>query len=171
MYCIEESTCDVVGTFCRPPQPFGVPIASRRPGNCARRPPRYAPVPDSGDSGFSVFGQTRSDYTGDHCAAVTRALIFQKWVNDLLLQWLWQLKPTTDKLITKVCKGLKLYLCYETLCKTTSYTVRQGRSQGRHVGHCSKTTSITKYFFKVMSKARYPHFWSTLSKCLASPLL
>ena len=78
MYCIEESTCDVVGTFCRPPQPFGVPIASRRPGNCARRPPRYAPVPDSGDSGFSVFGQTRSDYTGDHCAAVTRALIFQK---------------------------------------------------------------------------------------------
>jgi len=25
MYCIEESTCDIVGTFRRPPQPFGAP--------------------------------------------------------------------------------------------------------------------------------------------------
>jgi len=25
MYCIEESTYDNVGTFWRPPQPFGVP--------------------------------------------------------------------------------------------------------------------------------------------------
>jgi len=32
MYCIEDSTCDIVGTF-------------RRPGNCAPlSPPRYAPV-------------------------------------------------------------------------------------------------------------------------------
>jgi len=25
MYCIEESTCDIVGTFRPPPQPFGAP--------------------------------------------------------------------------------------------------------------------------------------------------
>jgi len=26
MYCIKESTCDIAGTFQRPPQPFGAPI-------------------------------------------------------------------------------------------------------------------------------------------------
>ena len=35
MYCIEESTCDIVGTFRRPPQWFGVPIVTRRLGNWA----------------------------------------------------------------------------------------------------------------------------------------
>jgi len=25
MYCVKESTCDIVGTFRRPPQPFGAP--------------------------------------------------------------------------------------------------------------------------------------------------
>jgi len=40
MYCIEEGTCDIVGTFRRPPQSFnppviGAPIVIRRPGNCA----------------------------------------------------------------------------------------------------------------------------------------
>jgi len=36
MYCSEESTCDIVGTFRRP-------VVIRRPGNCA--PPRYASEP------------------------------------------------------------------------------------------------------------------------------
>jgi len=35
MYCIEESICDIVGTFRRSTQSFGVPIVIRRPGNCA----------------------------------------------------------------------------------------------------------------------------------------
>jgi len=34
MYCVEESTCDIVGTFRRPPQWFGAPMVIRRPGNC-----------------------------------------------------------------------------------------------------------------------------------------
>ena len=38
MYCIEESTCDIVGTFRRPSQWFGAPIVTRRPGNCAPLP-------------------------------------------------------------------------------------------------------------------------------------
>ena len=33
--------------------------------------------------------------TRDHCATVTRSLVFQKWLNDLLLQQLWQVKTTT----------------------------------------------------------------------------
>jgi len=33
--------------------------------------------------------------TRAHCAAVTRALVFQKWSNGLLLRQLWQLKRTT----------------------------------------------------------------------------
>jgi len=36
MYCIEESICDIVGTFSAPP------AVIRRPGNCAT--PRYDPV-------------------------------------------------------------------------------------------------------------------------------
>ena len=35
MYGVEGSTCDIVGTFRRPPQPFGAPIVARRPGNCS----------------------------------------------------------------------------------------------------------------------------------------
>jgi len=35
MYCIEESTCDIVGTLRRPPQWFGWHVVIRRPGNCA----------------------------------------------------------------------------------------------------------------------------------------
>jgi len=35
MYSIEESTCDIFGTFQRPPQSFGAPITIWRPGNCA----------------------------------------------------------------------------------------------------------------------------------------
>jgi len=35
MYSIEESTCDIVGTFRRPPQSFGTPArVIRHPGNC-----------------------------------------------------------------------------------------------------------------------------------------
>jgi len=32
-------------------------------------------------------------------------------------------------------------------------------------------TSRYEYFFKFVSKARYRHFWSPRSKCLATPLL
>jgi len=35
MYFIEESICDIVGTFWRPPQSFGAPAMIRRLGNCA----------------------------------------------------------------------------------------------------------------------------------------
>jgi len=35
MYCIDESTCDIVGIFRRPPQSFDAPIVTRRPGNYA----------------------------------------------------------------------------------------------------------------------------------------
>jgi len=34
MYCIEESTCDTVGTFRRDPHSFGAPIVIRCPGHC-----------------------------------------------------------------------------------------------------------------------------------------
>jgi len=41
--CIEENTCDIVGTFRRPPQSFGTPIVIRRPVNYSPLPPpRYA---------------------------------------------------------------------------------------------------------------------------------
>jgi len=38
----------------------------------------------------------------DHCAAVTKNLLFQKRLNDLLLQQLRQLKPITDKLNNEI---------------------------------------------------------------------
>jgi len=31
IYCIEESTCDIVGTFLHPPQSFGAPAVIRLP--------------------------------------------------------------------------------------------------------------------------------------------
>jgi len=34
MYCIEESTCDIAGTFLRPTQWFGAPTVIWRPSNC-----------------------------------------------------------------------------------------------------------------------------------------
>jgi len=43
MYCIEESTCDIIGTFQRPSQWFGSPIAIRRPENCAPIAPLLRP--------------------------------------------------------------------------------------------------------------------------------
>jgi len=44
MYCIEESTCDIVGTFRRSQQSFGAPEVIRRRGNCAPfASPRYDP--------------------------------------------------------------------------------------------------------------------------------
>jgi len=33
IYCVEESTCKIVGTFWRPQQTFGTSIMIRRPGN------------------------------------------------------------------------------------------------------------------------------------------
>ena len=39
MYDNEESTCDIVGIFRRPPQGFAAPILIRGPANCAPRPP------------------------------------------------------------------------------------------------------------------------------------
>jgi len=44
MYCIEESTCDIVGTFLRPAV-IRRPHSDLDPGNCAPLPPRYALVP------------------------------------------------------------------------------------------------------------------------------
>jgi len=45
LYCIEESTFDIVGAFLRPPHLFDDPVVIRRPGNCASIcPPRYAPA-------------------------------------------------------------------------------------------------------------------------------
>ena len=43
MYCIEESTCDIAGTFRRPLQWFGCPILIRRPGKCAPLTPPLIP--------------------------------------------------------------------------------------------------------------------------------
>jgi len=46
MYCIEGSTCDIVGPFRRPTKWVGAPMVIRRPGNCAPLdPPHYAPSP------------------------------------------------------------------------------------------------------------------------------
>ena len=45
MYCIEESTCDIVGSFRRPSHLFGAPVVIRRPGKCAPLGLRYAPAP------------------------------------------------------------------------------------------------------------------------------
>jgi len=35
IHCIEESTCDIVGTFRPSARSFGAPIVTWRPGNCA----------------------------------------------------------------------------------------------------------------------------------------
>jgi len=43
-YCIEESTCGIVGTFRRPPQLFGTPIVIPCPGNCAPAAPLVTPL-------------------------------------------------------------------------------------------------------------------------------
>ena len=50
MYYIEESTCDIVGSFRRPAQSFGVSAVIRHPHSdlapgesSPPRPPRYAP--------------------------------------------------------------------------------------------------------------------------------
>ena len=42
MFCIEESTCDVVGTLRRPSQSFGAPRSDSAPRQSC--PPRYAPA-------------------------------------------------------------------------------------------------------------------------------
>jgi len=42
MYCIEESTCDIVGTFQRPPQSFGAHRSDAAPGELC--PPCYATI-------------------------------------------------------------------------------------------------------------------------------
>jgi len=41
---IEESTCDIVGTFRRPTQSSGAPIVIRRPGNCTPFAPLATPL-------------------------------------------------------------------------------------------------------------------------------
>jgi len=46
MYCIEESTCDILGTFWRP-------RSDSAPGNCSTlAPPRYAPDCNAHCNGF-----------------------------------------------------------------------------------------------------------------------
>ena len=44
IHCVEESTCDIVGTFRRSPQSFSAPIVIRRPGNCAPLPAFVTPL-------------------------------------------------------------------------------------------------------------------------------
>ena len=50
IYCIEESACDIVGTFRRPhnhsahPQSFGAPVIIRRPPQYFSGPSDSAPV-------------------------------------------------------------------------------------------------------------------------------
>ena len=47
MHCIEESTCDIVGTFQRDPQWFGALTVTQHPRNCAPLATlRYAPGHD-----------------------------------------------------------------------------------------------------------------------------
>ena len=43
IYCIEESTCDIVGTFRRLQQWFSAPKGNWRPKNCAPLPPSLRP--------------------------------------------------------------------------------------------------------------------------------
>jgi len=49
IYFIEKSTCDIVGTFRRPPHSFGTLIVIRRPGNCASLAPLVTPLVVSKD--------------------------------------------------------------------------------------------------------------------------
>jgi len=57
MHCIQESTCDIVGIFRRPPQSFGAPIVIRHPGNCALLPPSLRPLPTGWWNLHSRLGQ------------------------------------------------------------------------------------------------------------------
>ena len=64
IYCIEESTCEIVGTFPRHQQTFGAPPMIRRPGNCA---PVVTPLVDTSNwrqeetrrTRTTLFGQTK----------------------------------------------------------------------------------------------------------------
>ena len=63
MYCNEESTCEIAGSFRRPPQWFSAPIVTRRPGNWAPlASPRYALVHNDGKN-TEVMNGLRSDNT------------------------------------------------------------------------------------------------------------
>jgi len=44
MYCIEASTCDIVGTFRQSLRLFGAPIVIRRPKNCSPLAPLVTPL-------------------------------------------------------------------------------------------------------------------------------
>jgi len=44
MRCIEESICDILGTFRRSTQSFSTPIVIRRPGNCDPLTPLVTPL-------------------------------------------------------------------------------------------------------------------------------
>ena len=44
MFCVEESTCDIVGTFLCPPQWFCTPIVTWRLENCAPLAPLVTPL-------------------------------------------------------------------------------------------------------------------------------
>jgi len=55
MYCIEESICDTVGTFLRPPHSLGTPIVVRRLGNCAHlAPPLVMPLNEQAEMRVAV---------------------------------------------------------------------------------------------------------------------
>jgi len=44
IYCIEESTCEIVETFRRHKQTFGAPAVIQRPGNWPPVPPVVTPL-------------------------------------------------------------------------------------------------------------------------------
>ena len=58
--CIEESTCDIVGTFRRPHQRFGVLVVIRRPGNYA--PPSGVANPKFGGGQKILRGAKMLDF-------------------------------------------------------------------------------------------------------------
>jgi len=62
----------------------------------------------------------------------------------------------------KFYKALKLYFAIKHY-STKRHSVEQGCNQGEHMGHCSKMTSLSEYFFKFMSKASRPCFWSVIA--------
>jgi len=79
LYCIEESTCDIVGTFRCPPQWFGVPIMIWRQRIVPACPPRYAPVRRyvSSASRWLIID-------GMICSA-TRATLVSNW---MIIKWI-----------------------------------------------------------------------------------
>jgi len=79
MYCVNESTCDNVGTFRRLTQSFGAPTVIWRQGNCAPLvPPPYAAVPLIYVNWIDSHSRVEDGVTFVSCR-----------INRLLLQTIW----------------------------------------------------------------------------------